>query len=55
MSTYEQRKKAQEFVEDRLRKSGVDPDTAHRESLRIAREHDAKNPNTNPTPKKKDG
>lgn len=53
--SYEQRKKAQEWVAEKMRKSGVDSETAHRESGRIARETDAKNADKKPTPKKKDG
>lgn len=54
MSTYERNKRAQEWVAERLRKSGVDSETAHRESGRIARETDKKNADKKPTPQKKD-
>lgn len=42
-SDYEKRKRAQEWVAERMRKSGVDSEKAHKESARIAREQDAKN------------
>ena len=50
--SYEDRKRAQEYVAEKLRKSGVDSETAHRESGRIARETDAKNADRKPKQKK---
>lgn len=55
MSTYEQRKKAQEWVAEKLRESSkgrISSEEAHRESGRIARETDAKNADKKPRPKK---
>lgn len=55
MSTYEQRKKAQEWVAEKMRESSkgrISSEEAHRESGRIARETDAKNADKKPRPKK---
>ncbi len=52
---YETRKKAQEWVAEKLKQhTGKSSEEAHRESARIARETDAKNSAPNPNRKKKD-
>lgn len=55
MSTYEQRKRAQEWVAEKLRQSSngkITSEQAHQESARIARETDAKNADKKPKQKK---
>lgn len=57
MSDYEKRKRAQEWVAERMQRSSggrISSEEAHKESARVAREQDAKNADKNPT-KKKEG
>ncbi len=54
---YEKRKKAQEFIAERMKNSSggkIDSDQAHRDSAKIAREQDAKNANNKPKTRKQD-